>query len=83
MYFVVTAVWCLSSGVTNEVEYHIDYAELYRYETHIIQPPLFAGTCHLSPFTSNNDMIGGDFMANIRGLDHYLKFGYKGLCSVR
>jgi hypothetical protein len=26
-----TAVWCLASGVTNEVEYHIDYAELYRY----------------------------------------------------
>lgn len=28
----VTAVWCLSSGFTNEVEYHIDYAELYRYQ---------------------------------------------------
>lgn len=24
------AVWCLSSGATNEVKYHIDYAELYR-----------------------------------------------------
>ena len=26
----VVAVWCLSSTVTNEVQYHIDYAELYR-----------------------------------------------------
>lgn len=25
-----TAVWSLSSGVTNAVQYHIDYAELYR-----------------------------------------------------
>ncbi len=25
-----TAVWCLSSGLTNSVEYHIDYAELFR-----------------------------------------------------
>jgi hypothetical protein len=25
-----TAVWCLSSGVSNSVNYHIDYAELYR-----------------------------------------------------
>lgn len=27
-----TAVWCLASGATNAVEYHIDYAELYRYQ---------------------------------------------------
>jgi hypothetical protein len=25
-----TVVWCLASAVTNSVEYHIDYAELYR-----------------------------------------------------
>lgn len=25
------AIWCLSSGITNQVEYHIDYAELYRF----------------------------------------------------
>ena len=25
-----TAVWCLTSGETNSVNYHIDYAELYR-----------------------------------------------------
>jgi hypothetical protein len=25
-----TAVWCLASATTNAVQYHIDYAELYR-----------------------------------------------------
>lgn len=25
-----TAVWCLTSGFKNAVEYHIDYAELFR-----------------------------------------------------
>lgn len=24
------AIWCLASGITNSVEYHIDYAELFR-----------------------------------------------------
>lgn len=27
-----TVVWCLSSHVSAAVEYHIDYAELYRYQ---------------------------------------------------
>lgn len=72
------AVWCLSSGVSNEVQYHIDYAELYRYETNIIHPPLYAGTCQISPL-QGTDMLGGDFYANLSGLDHYKDFGYKGL----
>jgi hypothetical protein len=72
------AVWCLSSGQSNQVQYHIDYAELYRYETNIIHPPLYAGTCQLSPLRGK-DMIGGDFYANMSGLDHYRDFGYKGL----
>ena len=72
-----TAIWCLSSGVTNKVEYHVDYAELYRYETNIIYPPLYAATCHLSPF-QDGDMVGGDFQVNLGGLDHYMRFGYKG-----
>jgi len=71
-----TVVWCLQSGVTNSVEYHIDYAELYRYETNIIHPPLYAGTAHVSPPTVV--MKGGHFMVNTDGLDHYRKFGYKG-----
>jgi hypothetical protein len=72
------AVWCLSSGVSNEVQYHVDYAELYRYETNIIHPPLYAGTCQISPL-QGKEMIGGDFYANLSGLDHYKDFGYKGL----
>jgi hypothetical protein len=31
-----TAVWCLQSGMKDEVQYHIDYAELYRYNVIII-----------------------------------------------
>jgi hypothetical protein len=72
------AVWCLSSGLSNEVQYHVDYAELYRYETHIIHPPLYAGTCHISPL-QGKDMTGGDFYANMSGLDHYKQYGYKSL----
>jgi hypothetical protein len=73
-----TAVWCLASDETDSVKYHIDYAELYRYETNIIYPPIYAGTCHLSPLNGDADMIGGDFQANVRGVDHYRQFGYKG-----
>jgi hypothetical protein len=75
-----TAIWCLSSGVTNQVEYHIDYAELYRYETNVIYPPLYGATCHVSPFREG-DMVGGDFQVNLGGLEHYKRFGYKGRLS--
>ena len=81
-----TAVWCLASTESASVSYHIDYAELFRYETNSIHPPLYAGTCQLSPFNNSNSndnsndrmMQGGDFMVNTSGLDHYRKFGYKG-----
>eukprot|EP00981_Chlorochromonas_danica_P005468 scaffold1105_cov184-Ochromonas_danica.AAC.3 len=76
-----TAIWCLTSGLTKEVQYHLDYAELYRYETNIIFPPIYAGTYQASPVLDNNDMIGGDFYANIEGLEHYRRFGYKGKLS--
>ena len=82
-----TALWCLSSGITNSVEYHIDYAELYRYQTNTTVPPLYAGTCHLSPFKDSGSggdncfIKGGDFCANTEGLDHYKRFGYKGKLS--
>ena len=70
-----TVVWCLSSDQENEVQYHIDYAELFRYETNVIHPPLYAGTCHVSPFAATladgrpglGRMEGGDFMANSSG----------------
>lgn len=70
-------MWCLCSDETDSVQYHIDYAELYRYETNVIYPPMYAGTCQLSPVHSEEEMIGGDFQANIGGVEHYRKFGYK------
>jgi len=71
-----TVVWSLSSGLSSEVQYHIDYAELYRYENNNICPPLYAGTCQVSPLESG-EIIGGNFMVNLGGLNHYRKFGYK------
>ena len=71
------AVWSLSAGVGSQVEYHIDYAELYRYETNVIYPPLYAGTLQLTP-VEDGQIVGGEFAANMRGLDHYREFGYKG-----
>lgn len=71
------AIWCLASDELDSVEYHIDYAELYRYENNIIVPPLFAGTIQVTSFNSN-EMEGGDFLVNIDGLNHYKRFGYKG-----
>jgi hypothetical protein len=68
-----TVVWCLQSGPQDLVEYHIDYAELYRYETNIIHPPLYAATAHVSPHSI--EMRGGQFMANMQGLDHYKRYG--------
>jgi hypothetical protein len=78
-----TVVWSLCSSLSSSVEYHIDYAELYRYETNIIHPPLYAGTVHVSPLgmtpqTPENSMGGGAFCVNTFGLDHYKDFGYKG-----
>ena len=75
-YIYGTVVWSLASGLSNEVQYHIDYAELYRYENNNICPPLYAGTCHVSPLNTG-EIVGGDFMVNIGGLNHYRKFGYK------
>jgi hypothetical protein len=38
------AVWALSSTAGQSVSYHIDYAELLRYEYNVTVPPLWAGT---------------------------------------
>jgi hypothetical protein len=72
-----TVVWCLTSRPGSNVTYHIDYAELYRYETNVIHPPLIGGICQLTPFSSG-DMKGGQFQLNLGGLAHYQQFGYKG-----
>ena len=79
LFIVGTAVWCLCSDETDSVQYHIDYAELYRYETNVIYPPLYAGTCQVAPLSGDEDMVGGDFQANVQGIEHYRHFGYKGM----
>jgi hypothetical protein len=65
------------SGEEDSVQYHVDYAELYRYETGIIHTPALAGTIHLSPIAEGG-MEGGEFMCNSEGVEHYRRFGYKG-----
>jgi hypothetical protein len=42
------AVWALSSEPGHSVQYHIDYAELLRYEHNVTVPPLWAGTVQCS-----------------------------------
>ena len=42
------AVWALSSNVGDSVSYHVDYAELLRYEHDVTVPPLWAGTVQCS-----------------------------------
>jgi len=59
-----TAVWALSASPKSEVQYHIDYAELVRYETNIIYPPIYAGTLHCSNM-GDGEIVGGKFEANL------------------
>ncbi|KAL9190874.1 hypothetical protein ACHAXT_000580 [Thalassiosira profunda] len=84
------AVWALSSSPGESVQYHIDYAELLRYEYNVTVPPLWAGTIQCSALwneSASNDqarqkiMKGGEFCVNPRGLDHYAEHGYKGNLS--
>jgi hypothetical protein len=51
------AVWALSSKSGNSVSYHIDYAELLRYEYNVTVPPLWAGTIQCSPLIHANATI--------------------------
>mmetsp|Transcript_7070 Transcript_7070/g.10540 ORF Transcript_7070/g.10540 Transcript_7070/m.10540 type:complete len:420 (-) Transcript_7070:336-1595(-) len=81
------AVWCLVSDVGAQVQYHLDYAELHRYETGEIVPPFYGGTLAVSPLydmekeAENSDeesrIIGGALCVNLQGLDHYRRCGYK------
>jgi hypothetical protein len=85
------AVWALSSTAGQSVSYHIDYAELLRYEYNVTVPPLWAGTIQCSNLRNQvhndnasvgeNIMQGGEFCVNLRGLDHYAEHGYKGNIS--
>lgn len=83
------AVWALSSYPGQCTQYHIDYAELLRYEYNVTVPPLWAGTIQCSELSNGNGssdecsgaMHGGEFCVNLRGLEHYAEHGYKGNLS--
>lgn len=48
------AVWVIASDCDDETEYHLDYAELVRYETNVIVPPLYGATLHVSPLRNDD-----------------------------
>jgi len=85
------AVWALSSSPGQAVSYHVDYAELLRYEYNVTVPPLWAGTVQCSALWNDRHgcqdesdeqcMRGGEFCVNLRGLAHYSEHGYKGNLS--
>jgi hypothetical protein len=53
-------VWALSAPKEqSHVEYHVDYAELVRYETNLIYPPLYGGTLYGSRLVER-DTSGAD-----------------------
>lgn len=68
------SVWVIASDVGNSVQYHIDYAEMFRFQTNTIYPPMYGGTLHL---TNTTGMEGGGFFVHRDGLEHYRKFQYK------
>ena len=68
------SVWVIASGVGNSVQYHIDYAEMFRFQTNTIYPPMYGGTLHL---TNTTQMEGGGFYVHRDGLEHYRRYKYK------
>jgi hypothetical protein len=70
------AIWALASD-SQEVQYHMDYAELIRYESNVVAAPLWAGTLQCTC----SKIEGGEFAVNVKGLDHYQTHGYKGNLS--
>lgn len=58
------AVWVIASDCDDETEYHLDYAEMVRYETNVIVPPLYGATLHVSPLRNRIDE------ADTRGADN-------------
>lgn len=73
------AVWALASTTGSQVPYHLDYAELLRYETGVIVPPVLAGTWQV---TNAIAMQGGCYCVHPDGLEHYQRHGYKGVMKA-
>ncbi|CAK4663931.1 hypothetical protein LEN26_000633 [Aphanomyces euteiches] len=75
-------VWVITSDTNDVVAYHMDYAEMFRYQTNVVYPPMYSGTLHVTRFRDEkerNAMQGGDFYAYECGLDHYKVHGYKAM----
>ena len=73
-------LWCLASNTSQQVSYHIDYAEALRHQTGVTVPPLFGAVLHCTSFRQGDaaeGMQGGNFAVNRRGLDHYREWKYK------
>lgn len=47
------AVWVIASDCEDETEYHLDYAEMVRYETNVVFPPIYGATLHVSPLLND------------------------------
>ena len=69
------ALWANISGLGDECDYHLDYAELHRRRTLRLHAPLLASTIHVSELEAG-EMEGGVFGVNTGGLQHYLRFGH-------
>ena len=67
------AVWALASD-GRQVHYHVDYAELVRYEHNVLAAPVWAGTLQCT----SRPIEGGQFAVNLQGMNHYERHGYKG-----
>ncbi|KAL7463668.1 hypothetical protein ACHAXS_004025 [Conticribra weissflogii] len=63
------AVWALASNPGDSVQYHIDYAELLRYEYNVTVPPLWAGTAQCSLLWNDLSMAKSNG-SNIHGPPH-------------
>jgi hypothetical protein len=66
-------VWVfLAAKEQPQVEYHVDYVELVRYETNLIYPPLYGGTLHCSRLVGrDNSGADNDTEGNIDSTARY------------
>ena len=47
------SVWVICSTINDRVQYHIDYAEMFRYQTNVIYPPMYGSTLQVSPINKS------------------------------
>ena len=54
------SVWMICSSINDTVQYHIDYAEMFRYQTNIIYPPMYGSTLQVSPVVASNAVVSNN-----------------------